>query len=476
MSIGKLKLQQIAFWIIVGAVSASAATLVTKSGKLLTNYTIQRQEGLIVIVSHQSGISKIPIADLPDAVARRYVEPAAKRKIAVIMREKDPTQRVKKLEEFVSQLPAAEEYAKEPLAQARKDEQKKMAQELESEIDACAKDGDPAKALERLQALLERHPNHPFSEKQQEYLKKVNSLIAAKESESSKRENERETVRQQLREAWLSHTQLPPERARWQEIFKAFQSVERALNKARELQMRLMSAEAIPVVEEIIKQQPQIARLKGAEELRVKLEREKRQITAVNAGIEDAKKTKSYEEAFQILRNVIQTEADAPNINSARDLLARYERENRQIPLVKQAVERANQAKTYGEVFRILENVIAQEPDAPNINDAKQLYAKYKAELQEKENARRRREEAETMTCPACKGRGSVAQTGFSRGMASVGGIMENCSTCSGTGRIRRNTNARPCPVCNGRRSTQDVFTGRPVRCSHCNGAGFVAD
>ena len=121
MSIGKLKLQQIAFWIVVGAISTSAATLVTKSGKHLTNYTILRQEGLVVIVSHQSGINKIPIADLPDFIASRYIKPAATRRIAVIMREKDPGQRVKKLEELISQLPAAEEYAKEPLAQARQE-------------------------------------------------------------------------------------------------------------------------------------------------------------------------------------------------------------------------------------------------------------------------------------------------------------------------------------------------------------------
>ena len=121
MSIGKLKLQQIAFWIVAGAVSASAATLVTKSGKILTDYTIQRQDGLVVIVSHRNGINKISIADLPDAIARRYVEPAAKRRIAMIMREKDPAQRVKKLEELISQLPAAEEYAKEPLAQAQRE-------------------------------------------------------------------------------------------------------------------------------------------------------------------------------------------------------------------------------------------------------------------------------------------------------------------------------------------------------------------
>ena len=155
MSIGKLKLQQIAFWIITGAVSASAATLVTKSGKILRNYTIQRQNGLIVIVSHQSGINKIPIADLPDAIARRYVEPAAKRRIAVIMREKDPVQRVKKLEELISQLPAAEEYAKEPLAQARQEK------DLEDKItDALgAKTAD--ERLRRLERTLEQSDQFP---------------------------------------------------------------------------------------------------------------------------------------------------------------------------------------------------------------------------------------------------------------------------------------------------------------------------
>lgn len=525
MSIGQSKLQQIAFWIVAGAISASAATLVTKSGKVLTNYTIQKQEGIIVIVSHQNGISKISIADLPDIIARRYVEPAVKGQLHLIMREKDPAKRGKKLEELVSKLPAAEEYVKEQLAQARqekrledglagalgekiiderlrrlgqtleqsgsfphlaqriqlliseqKEKQGKLAKEIEFEIDACSNDKDPDAAVKRLQALLERHPNHPYSAKQQEYLEKANRLIAAKKSESSKREEQREVVRQKLRETWLAHTQLPPERTKWREIFDAFQTVEQALIQARRLQMQLAPAEAIPLVEEVIKRQPQIARFKGAGELRAKLEREKRQVPMVNAAIGEAKKAKSYEEAFQLLRKIIQAEPDAPNINSAEELLSRYERENRQIPLVKQAIKLANQAKTYGEAFRILENIIAQEPDAPNINDAKQLYAKYKGELQEKENARRRREEAEMMTCPACNGRGSVAQTGFTPGMASIGGMMENCSTCSGTGRIRRNTDARPCPVCNGRRSTRDVFTGRPVRCTHCGGAGFVAD
>ena len=381
MSIGKLKLQLIALWIIAGAVSASAATLVTKSGKILRNYTIQRQDGLIVIVSHQSGISKIPIADLPDAVASRYVEPAAKRRIAMIMREKDPARRVKKLEELINRLPAAEEYAKESLARARKEKdledkiadalaastaderlrrlgealeqsndfphvarririliteqkkkrlddkiaealdgkivderisrlgqlleendlspqtakriraliseqrekQRKMAGEIEHEIDAFAKDEDPDAVVKKLQALLERHPNHPYSAKQQEYLEKVNTLIAKKKSEIAKREKQRAAARNRLRETFLSQTQMPPERPRWREIFNAFQSVEQVLTRAQELYKNAQYDQAIPLVAKIIEEQPQIARVKGAAELLAKLEREKRRIATGDA-------------------------------------------------------------------------------------------------------------------------------------------------------------------------------------------------
>ena len=75
---------------------------------------------------------------------------------------------------------------------------------------------------------------------------------------------------------------------------------------------------------------------------------------------------------------------------------------------------------------------------------------------------------------PACGGSGSVAQSGFTPGMASIAGVHTTCSTCGGTGRVHQG-NTRRCPACGGRKYRNDLLSGRPVSCDHCGGSGYVS-
>jgi hypothetical protein len=67
-----------ALLVAVAAVSVSAEDLRTVSGKTYVGYTVLKVLPDALQVSHESGVSKVPLTDLPPEIRAQYAEPAAK--------------------------------------------------------------------------------------------------------------------------------------------------------------------------------------------------------------------------------------------------------------------------------------------------------------------------------------------------------------------------------------------------------------
>ena len=189
----------------------------------------------------------------------------------------------------------------------------------------------------------------------------------------------------------------------------------------------------------------------------------------VNRMIELAEKSNNYNDALTYLKRAVKNCPDAPNIDNARNLYYRFLRE-----YVNRLIEAAEKSNNYNDALRYLKDAMDYYPDAPNITTARNLYYRYLREIEQKRQAQRARQN-QMQTCPACRGSGQVSQTGFTPGhyQAAILGTT-TCSTCSGTGAVRRNANVRLCPACGGRKSTRDIFTGRSIQCRNCDGSGYV--
>ena len=191
----------------------------------------------------------------------------------------------------------------------------------------------------------------------------------------------------------------------------------------------------------------------------------------ISEGYEKVKAATTYEEMFPILRDIIASCPEhTPELKAVRSML-----QNTSKKYVELMIAKAQKSDNYDDAFQYLDNAIKYCPDASNIDDARNLHSRYRRELEQKRRAAQA-SQSSTVRCPACGGRGRVAQSGFMPGQASIGGVMTTCSTCSGSGVVRRSANSRQCPVCDGRGSRSDSFTNRPMQCSRCGGSGYVAD
>lgn len=180
----------------------------------------------------------------------------------------------------------------------------------------------------------------------------------------------------------------------------------------------------------------------------------------ISAGYEKVKAAKTHEEMFPILRDIIASCPNhTPELKAVRSFLEKTSTE-----YVNLMIAKAKTSDNYSEAFKYLDKAKRYCPDAPNIDHARNLYSKYSQELEQKRQAER---------CPACRGSGRVIQSGFIPGQAMIGGTTTTCPTCSGSGKC---ANAQRCPVCNGRGSRIDLFSNRPMQCSHCRGSGYVTD
>ena len=270
----------------------SGDKLVTKKKKVYRDWTIEAVEDLYVVVKHAEGGGKIRISELPDDIALKCIGPGIEEMIAA-SRKKNPNERKEILKEILKLYPAAKPLVEEERTRIRKEPILKL--ELTQAIDA----EDEKTRIRNLLALRETYRQTPWA------------------AERIDREIEGRKVILQLEGAWL-----PPfdeERPRWQTIYKTHHKVMETLEKARKLSSEAQFDQAIAMVEDIIKREPQFAEAYQARDQLISLKKAK-----VESALEKARKLAGeyqFGQAIAMVEDIIKQEPQFAEEAKAQELL-----------------------------------------------------------------------------------------------------------------------------------------------------------
>lgn len=146
----------------------------------------------------------------------------------------------------------------------------------------------------------------------------------------------------------------------------------------------------------------------------------------IEDGLKRADAAQTYQETFQILRNVIERcPAHTPALSEVRSRL-----KNLETQFVEQMISKAKETDSYDKAFEYL-NAARQCKYASNRNDAVALYNHFQQELEEKRQAQARRYSSSSgsgRVCAECRGSGKVEFYYNGRWYQRV------CSECRGSG------------------------------------------